>query len=97
MHPHIFHDEYLGKRSLSLRLLVLCTTWTYYRTVIASIYKLAWITVEIRQPNRVILNCRLAYPEVLPQPSCVRGAVLQQQLAHLFYRVYMHAQVEKCL
>ena len=38
-----FHDAYLGKGSQSVRLLVLCTNWTYYRTAIASIYKLAWI------------------------------------------------------
>ena len=58
---------------------------------VASIYKLAWITMEIRKPNGIVLNCRLAYPEVLPQPSCIRGAVFQQQLAHLCYRVYVHA------
>ena len=58
---------------------------------VASIYKLAWITMKIREPNGIVLNCRLAYPEVLPQPSCIRGAVFQQQLAHLCYRVYVHA------
>ena len=50
----------------------------------------ACIFVKLLQKSRLIVNYRLASPEVLSQLYCVRGTVLQQQLAHLCYRLCMH-------
>ena len=50
----------------------------------------ACVFVKLLQKSRFIVNYRLASPEVLSQRYCVRGTVLQQQLAHLCYRVCMY-------
>ena len=51
------------------------------------IYTLAWITVEVREPNGVIRVCGLTYPPPLPQCPAILRSMVKEEVAHLLYRV----------